>query len=288
MLRRKHYEDCPIGLLPVGRTNTLGQQLFGFTRSSGVKEVESLANASLAVVRGKTEEKDVMKIEPLSLNENSEQVHKPIYAMGSIHWGAYRDALTLRDKYWYWGPLREYCAFFFNSFSNALTWNCEAKLTYSSPCQGCSNCFVKPNEPKQKSGRWWSSFIPKSKTPTTGPDYSKVHNANCKQTATVDVRPSELLLSTNVNRAADELPKIKIQFGKVEESAIDFVRDSWSRIRNEEFKPSMEMNVRLVEILPEHVYSEENEAFFSIDNEAYEVKPVRVSIQPKAIHMYTM
>lgn len=277
-------------MLPVGRTNTLAQHLFNFSATSNLKEVESLADAAIAVVRGKTDRKDVIKIEPiLSESTDADSMFKPIFAMGTVQWGAFRDALTLRDKYWYTGPLRAYTAFLFNAFSDGLTWKCSGRLTYSLPCKGCSNCFVKMSEPQRNAGsrRWWGGGLASSNVSSiVGPDYSKVVNVNCRTTQAIEAQPSEMLLSANVNRKSDETPALKVEFGKDEVSATDFILDSWKRLRTEEFIPDSVIDVRALEFQPERVYSEENEAFFSIDNEAYEVKPVRISVLPRAVRMF--
>lgn len=290
LLRRNKNEDCPVGLLPVGRTNTLAQHLFNFTSASNLKEVEGLADAAIAVVRGKTDRKDVIKIEPiLTESTNADSTFKPIFAMGTVQWGAFRDALTLRDKYWYTGPLRAYTTFLFNAFSDKLTWNCSGRLTYSPPCKGCSNCFVKMSEPPRNTGsrRWWGGGLASNNAnATAGPDYSKVVNPNCRTTLAIEAQPSEMLLSTNVNRKSDETPSLSVQFGKDEVSATDFILDSWKRLRTEEFIPASVIDVRALEFQPEKVYSEDNEAFFSIDNEAYEIKPVRISVVPRAVRLF--
>lgn len=48
----------------------------------------------------------------LKLKDNSEEPVKPIYAMGAVEWGAWKDANALATKYWYWGPLKKYKYFF--------------------------------------------------------------------------------------------------------------------------------------------------------------------------------
>lgn len=293
LLRRNQGESCAVGILPVGRSNTLAKHLFEYTDTSNVKQVESLADATIAVVRGKTNRQDVIKIEPIptAAPEVDSSHFKPIYAMATVHWGAFRDALTLRDKYWYTGPLREYSAFLFNAFSDALTWNCNAHLRYSPPCSGCSNCFVKPVEAapaNSGSRRWWTGFTSSSgkNVADTGPDFSKVQNSNCSGTAEKIVQPSEMILELNPKRRPEEMPKLSVLMGKDNSTGFDFVLDSWSRLRTDEFEPNQVMEVRAVEIVPEHVYGDDNESFFSIDNEAYEVKPVRISVVPRAVRLY--
>lgn len=292
-MRRPFRENCSVGVLPVGRTNSLATQLFKFSKSSGLKEVEGMANAAISIVRGKTEPKDVMKIEVLQSESDTNESHrKPVYAIDSLHWGAYRDIWTRRDKYWYFGSLREYATFVFNAFDNDAQWKCKAKLTFTPPCSGCTNCFEKQEERVvDTKRRWWSKFIPRisfsSRPQNTGPDYSKVINENCPNKTEIEVEPSELLLTTNMNRLPDEIPKISMKIGKYEESSIDFVRNSWRRLGIKDFE-SKDEEIRSVEIIPEMVSTEDKEIFFSIDNESYEVKPVRISVVPRAIQMYTM
>lgn len=255
-----------------------------------------MANASISIVRGKTEPKDVMKIEVLqnegNTNETNEPNPKPVYAIDSLHWGAYRDIWTRRDRYWYFGPLREYATFIFNVFDNDAQWKCKAKLTFTPPCSGCKNCMVKQEERVvETSRRWWSKFIPRisfsSKPRATGPDYSKITNENCRTTTEIEVEPSELMLSTNMNRLPDEIPKMSMKIGKYEDSSIDFVMNSWRRLGGNDFESKTE-EIRSVQIIPDVVSTEDKELFFSIDNESYEVKPVRISVIPRAIQLYTM
>lgn len=288
-LRRSHFTDCPLGVLPVGRTNTFAKQVFDYSNDSSLSEVNGLANATIAAVRSKTTNRDVIKIEPLDQNP-SEATARPIYALGNVHWGAYRDALSLRDKYWFTGPLREYTCFLFNAFGNRLTWNCSSQITYSAPCQGCSNCFSQPKQaaPAPPSNRRWWSSAPKS--PTTVPDFSKVKNAACSAQQNTHIQPSEVLITQDANRLETELPRLVIQLGRDEPSTVDFLKDSWTRVYSDEFEPVHQVEVRSVEIRPEQevLFSDEKEAFFSIDNEAYEVKPVRISVVPRAIRMFSM
>lgn len=44
----------------------------------------------------------------LKLKDNPKEPVKPIYAMGAVEWGAWKDANALATKYWYWGPLKKY------------------------------------------------------------------------------------------------------------------------------------------------------------------------------------
>lgn len=277
----------------MGRTNNIATNLYNYTQKTQLEKVKGIVDATISVVRGKTDRKDVMKIE---LTQENEAI-KPIYAVGTLEWGAFRDALNLRDRYWYFGPLREYAAFLFNGFSDSLAWNCKAKLIYTEPCHGCKNCYIKPHQKDAQSNRrWWLSFIPLFRPSTNQriqtPDYSKVVNENCTKTAEIDVEKcSGILLATTNTSEVDVMPsdppKIVVKLGN-EVTGFEFILESWTRLKTNLFNTGAEHSVRTVEILPDIVSTDDAEKFFSIDNEAYEVKPIRVSIQPKILEFYVL
>lgn len=53
----------------------------------------------------------------LKFKENPENELKPVYAAGSIEWGAWPDAYTQRNKYWLGKTLRKYEMHFIIMFS---------------------------------------------------------------------------------------------------------------------------------------------------------------------------
>lgn len=58
-------KNIPIGILPLGNTNSVASSLFhGY---EDLKEVRELADATMAIVRGKTTLVDVMKVELLEV-----------------------------------------------------------------------------------------------------------------------------------------------------------------------------------------------------------------------------
>lgn len=307
-MRRSNANDTSptIGVLPVGRTNTVASTLFNYSSKSELERVKGLANASISVVRGKTEKRDVMKIEIIS-NEPQEVVKKPVYALGILEWGAYRDAFIQRDRYWYVGPLRERAAFLFNAFSDVLTWNCDASLVWTEPCFGCSNCYVKPHqqEVKQQSRRWWSGFIrmgAPSSSKSDSPDYSRVKNDRCAIQNEMKIHTTGLQLTTSnatpPSDSSDEAvpPKLQVKLAK-ENYGFDFVLDSWKRLSSGQFDCDTELAVRSIQIIPnaeadgnadsEEKAEEKNaENFFSIDNEAYETKPIKITLLPRLVNFY--
>lgn len=299
LLRRPNSDRCAIGVIPVGRTNTLGARLFGATKLSKLKDVESIANAAMSVVQGKTESKDVMKIEIISAApdetdpNDSTSSPKPIYAIGGLDWGTFRDAHHLRDKYWYFGSYRDYMTFLFNAFNDNLTWTCKAKLAYSDPCTGCSNCFEK-RKTLADSGRWWSKFVPKFGLGQAKPnevDYSKVTNLACKNVTEIDVDPSDINVTPSVHRVDGDIlspPKLTIRYNHQQLDGFSFITKSWQRVRSKVFEAERTFDARTVHLVPETISSDDKEMYFSIDNEAFEVKPIRISVVPRAIQLYTL
>lgn len=85
----------------------------------------------MAVIQEATKPLDVMKIEILD-DQDNETPHKPIFALSGLRWGAFRDAETKQDKYWYFGPLRNYVTYVFNGlvylFNKIHVWNSKQKL----------------------------------------------------------------------------------------------------------------------------------------------------------------
>lgn len=102
--------------MPLGKSNLTAKSIFP---SDNSEKVKSLADATLAVIEQAIKPIDIMKIEIM------EDSNKPIYALNSIKWGAYRDADVKRESYWYFGPLKKYATYIFNGFVLflLLIWN---------------------------------------------------------------------------------------------------------------------------------------------------------------------
>lgn len=299
-MRRSNANDITptIGVLPVGRTNTVASTIFNYSTKSRLDRVRGLADASISIVRGKTSKKDIMKIEIIA-NDPQEAPKKPVYALGILEWGAYRDAYNQRDRYWYFGPVREYVTFLFNAFSDALTWNCDASVVWTEPCTGCSNCYVKPHQQavKQQSRRWWSGFIrmgSSNSNQSDSPDYSRIKNERCAILNETKINTTGVQLTTsNATHQNDaETPKLQVKLAK-DNQGFDFVLASWKRLSSGNFDFDTEFGVRTIQIIPDAQPDEnvdpdakKNEKFFSIDNEAYETKPVKITLLPKFVNFY--
>lgn len=96
-----------LGILPLGKNNNTAKAFFPTGKK--LEKVQRLADATLAVIEEAVKPTDVMRIEILN-----DSTSKPVYAVDSLKWGAYRDADVRKDKYWYFGPLRKYATYVFN------------------------------------------------------------------------------------------------------------------------------------------------------------------------------
>lgn len=273
MRRNDNANSFPLGILPLGRTNTIGNTLFPSSSTGNVEKVRQLIEASMAIVHGSTVWKDAMKIEPIISAEESPS--RPIYAMSAIEWGAFRDTLAKRDKYWYLGSLREYAAFIFNGFKESLTWNCCGTMRYTLPCSGCSNCIPKRVEVKSK----WSFFMPT--TAKAEQNETKLLNPLCAKTQELCFKTADFKIQT-LNEKVNQPSALCIALGKPQYSYTDFVAEGWKRIKNEE-NETEPIYVRTVELLPEKTEKDVN---IEIDKEEFEVKPMKITILPKVIKLF--
>lgn len=303
LFRRKNQsnETKPIiGVLPTGRTNAFAENLFSFQNTSRVNRVKGLANASISVVRGNKRPKDVVQIEVLENGSPSTAI-KPVYALGTIEWSTFNDAFQQRDRYWYVGPLRQYAAVLFTALGSKLHWQCNAKLSFTQPCAGCSNCYVRQShahdQQSPKPG-WLSAFMPtfklgSSQTNANEPDFSKIHNDNCMQRTNVECQSGGIALDTsNVRRSdtaddetAQSLPQIHMKIMKSNER-FKFISSGWRRLGSKAIDVETEYGIRSVDIEPILGDNDTTERYFYVDNESYEVKSIRVTLLPNLINFF--
>lgn len=283
------------GIVPVGSVNQFSLMLFNSDElpKNKVEEVRAMARAAISVVKGKTERKDVMKIQ-LIADPNVEQTEprKPFYAVGSLFWGSFNDIMKKKDKYWVTGSLRNYTAFLFNGFGREdVTFTCKANLIYSDPCSGCSNCYEKTESRTQKmqNSRWWSKFNAQEKAP----DYSKILNPNCLNTHDESIDTSELVISTNtVEGLSNTGSKMNIKINtKSDDRGIDYILSSWKRVSSRrylEIPQTKTIEARTVVLMPETNSNEDKEIYYSIDNEPYEVMPIKITLLPERVEFFTL
>lgn len=275
LLRRNDEANrFPLGILPLGRTNLLGNTMF--PGGNGIDKVKQLINASMAIIKGDTVLKDAMKIEQIAHTE--EAAGRPIYAMSSIEWGAFRDTMARRDKYWWLGSLRDYATFFFNGYKTSLTWNCTGTVKYTPPCAGCSNCVTKKPEFKRK----WLFFTTPMQAADT--DYSKNINPECSVSKELCFKTTEVRIKTpNIDKNVAEIPGLRLLLGKNKFSYPEFVFEGWSRLKGEKIDPEG-IVARTIEFLPKEPPSEKE--VIEIDKEEYDVKPIKITLVPRVVKIF--
>ncbi|GFG29208.1 hypothetical protein Cfor_09728 [Coptotermes formosanus] len=250
----------PIGVLPLGHTNTVAKSLFFDS-----DKVKMMAEATMAIIKEITKPIDVIKIEVLETED--ERPGKPVYCLGGIQWGAYRDANAKKDKFWYWGMLRSYVTYIFmglKSEESGVSWQCKGHLSYIVPCKGCSRC-VQADESDKSRHRWWHVFVSRQPTEPVAEDYSKVVNEHCgtkleKDILTVDLSLTTANVSPNCIRDGD--PHIKVAIGPSSVSFIDFVTEGWRRVNGKAPRSETVLNARELEIRPVLKNNSESSALY--------------------------
>ncbi|KAL4710606.1 hypothetical protein ACJJTC_003242 [Scirpophaga incertulas] len=276
LLRRNDdANQFPLGVLPLGRTNMFGDSLF--PGGKGVAKVKQLVDACMAIIEGNTVWKDAMKIEPIPM-EHDETPSRPIFALSSIEWGAFRDSQAKKDKYWFYGPWREHASYLFNGYKDSLTWNCSGIIKYTPPCAGCSNCVERKPEVKKK----WLFFVSNSNV-AHDTDHTKTVNPECRKSQEICFKTCDFIIHTNNNaQSLFTMPTISIMLGKNSYSYTDFVSEGWDRIRSKQ-RALGAISARTIELIPNKPKQDE---MIEIDKEEFEVKPIKITLMPKIVKLY--
>ncbi|KAF9796443.1 hypothetical protein SFRURICE_000360 [Spodoptera frugiperda] len=274
LLRRNDDANrFPVGILPLGRTNTIGNTLF--SKGDGVFRVKQLIEASMAIIKGNTMWKDAMKIEPIEEEEDA-VFGKPIFALCSLEWGAFRDVMSKKHKYWLYGSLREYASYVFNGYRQSLNWHCKGVIKYSPPCDGCSNCVMKRPQVKRK----WAFFLPST---TLAEDNSPANlvNNKCDSTKEVCFQTSDFRIMTPNLQNTQTTPALSIGIGKYNYNYAEFVSEGWDRVRDKSIKNAI--LARSVMLFPKEHFGATT---IDIDREEYEAKPIKITLLPKVVRLF--
>ncbi|KXZ75829.1 hypothetical protein TcasGA2_TC031813 [Tribolium castaneum] len=88
----------------------------------------------------------------------------------------------------------------------------------------------------------------------------------------------------NLEVESEQVPKLVVNVGPKSVNYFDFVKEGWKSEKGEKRKVREIIEARSVEIQPK--INQNEEKWFSIDNENYELKPVRVTLLPKLINVF--
>ncbi|XP_047359640.1 acylglycerol kinase, mitochondrial [Vespa velutina] len=289
MRRYKHnlhsVKQCPIGVLPLGETNTVSCALNPW-RFDDLLEVREMTEATMTIIKGNHKFIDI--IEVYSLKENPENELKPVYAAGTIEWGAWQDAYIQRNKYLLGKTLRKYATYIFNGYKDNLNWNCNGLLRYTKPCTGCSHCYKNSNidQSTHTNKRWWHAFVPKKATFTSDMviDYSKITNENCGVFYEIPISTTDLYIKTSTidNAELHNHSSLKIQLGPKDIDYISFVNEGWRRINGSRTLINSSFEAKDIELYPE----KNDERVFYIDNEEFELTAIRMKLLPQCIKIF--
>lgn len=118
-------------------------------------------------------------------------------------------------------------------------------------------------------------------------DLSDIVNESCKELHEKRISTADLnLLTTNSQGGTQGPPKLKLQLGPEKVDYLNFVQQGWDSEKGRQREVKEVIEARQIEIKPSVTSQEENEVWFSIDREDYEVKPVRITLVPKIIKMF--
>ncbi|XP_017877920.1 acylglycerol kinase, mitochondrial [Ceratina calcarata] len=283
-------KQCPIGILPLGQTNKIAKSLY--QEYDDLSDVKQMIEATMAIINERSKMMDMIQVKPIE-EENLEEPIKPIYAMGAVEWGAWKDANSTANKYWYWGPLKKYATYIFNGFNIDLNEYCDAVLRYTLPCDGCSRCNLKTSQSGyfNTNARWWQVFVPKRNVVgTENVDYSKIINEDCDVVHELAVSTNELHIETwNVGKLQDASllqSCLRVKMGPKNISYFSFVSEGWKNERRDNDDESLCKQVteaKIIELNPRKI---DRDYTLYIDNEEYELKPVEIKLLPRAVKVF--
>ncbi|XP_022689642.1 uncharacterized protein LOC111260856 isoform X1 [Varroa jacobsoni] len=184
-LSQKDYEDDGIVSKVDSKSNNFPDQ--SMKEISNITQAPSEINQKIIEVKQEAAEKQ----------PNFKQVD-PVYGVGKIEYGLFRDIDANTERYWYFGPLRTRAAYFFQSLRRKIASE-ETEIQFSNACSGCKRCVmrelkkgeIKAEEEKEEEtfsggSRWWSSYVKKNLKPKKAPvnpleRYNSVENEKCGQ-----------------------------------------------------------------------------------------------------------
>ncbi|PBC29195.1 acylglycerol kinase, mitochondrial [Apis cerana] len=282
-LNLKSVKQCPIGILPLGQTNKIAKSLYH--KYDDLSDIKQMIEATMAIINEKSKMMDMIEIKPIE--DNSEEPVKPIYAMGAVEWGAWKDANALATKYWYWGPLKKYATYIFNGYKENLNKYCDVILKYTLPCEGCSRCNQKnsTNGFSNLNTRWWHVFAPRNTIIRDSIDFSKIINEKCDILHELPISTCELHIETsNIDKSQDESPSsLKVKMGPKDIDYFSFVSEGWKKEQNNKSLCEQVIEAKKIELTPQTVNKHYT---LYIDNEEYELKAVEIKLFSQAVKVF--
>lgn len=286
LLRREDSEAArlrfPIGVVPIGKTNSLAKSLFLHSN-----DAQLLAESAMAVIKEVKKPLDVMKIEGTK--------GKPVYAVSNLELGVFKDADSSISKYWYFGPLKKKAAYFVRALKEWPA-NQEFELSYVYPCTGCSKCYEAPLEKPVPKRRWWQSLIPHT-TEFSGASTKQVHdcsnirNDECGTWHAEQIPAPNIVIETENLERSSELPNKKsyalnVLYHSPSLTRWQFIREGGKEKTSESEETGARniMKIRELKLFPKEL--EGKQEWYNIDGETYEVQPIHIKLLPDKLFIY--
>ncbi|NWZ40509.1 AGK protein, partial [Brachypodius atriceps] len=259
------FSKIPIGFIPLGKTCSLSHALY----PESTNQVEHIANATLAILKGETVPLDVLQIKG--------EKEQPVFAVSGLRWGSYRDAGVKVSKYWYFGPLKTKAAHFFSTFKPQKH---QAALRYLGPTER------PPEEPEEKSRpplyvRLYRRLRSYWLAPAGFPREVAAEKWEELKLSTIELCIATQNRQLDLTRTKDFM-NICIEAENVSKG--QFVQRGCQKMHDPHMCLEGSQCIhasRCILQLPEGT-----EGFFGIDNEEYEAMPVEVKLLPRKLQFF--
>ncbi|XP_073989808.1 acylglycerol kinase-like protein Mulk isoform X2 [Rhodnius prolixus] len=261
----------------------------------------------------------------LSENEDSSiNEGKPVYGIGKVEWGLRRELKRRSESFWYLGPFKKYASLVFPGTdlhtdptaqyqSKGLI---SAKLRYTAPCKGCSSCcnqrpdLIKTlsitESSSSKSSKWWNILSLKNRraaqhypVPDNEIDYNSIVNEACSTVEEKVINTSDLCVTTasvDAESVDEDTPHILLKIGPRVKNQGEIILHGIKLFKEENSIVVDRLKAKQLEIRPisadvdllnvkEHK-KELKEDCLSIDNEDYEVRPIKVTLLPNSVKVF--
>uniref|UniRef100_A0A8C3RYA2 Acylglycerol kinase, mitochondrial n=1 Tax=Chelydra serpentina TaxID=8475 RepID=A0A8C3RYA2_CHESE len=260
------FSKIPIGFIPLGKTSTLSQTLY----PGSLNQVQRIADASLAILKGETVPLDVLQIKG--------EKEQPVFAVTGLRWGSYRDTGVKVSKYWYLGPLKTKAAHFFNTLKEWPQKH-QASLTYLGPTKR------PPEEPEEKPSRpaLYRRIYRRLSLYWASPQKEIPQEATLEAWEEMQLSTIELSITTQ-NRQLDLTVRHGLLLLEANTSFSSFDLNRSQKMCDPQLCPEGSQCVyasRCILQLPEGT-----EGSFGIDSEEYEAMPVEVKLLPRKLQFF--
>ncbi|KAH3832461.1 hypothetical protein DPMN_105749 [Dreissena polymorpha] len=281
-------QKVPVGVIPVGESNKFASYFYGSDKT----EVRRMLDAAMAVVEGRTERQDVLKIEG--------DEGKTIFALCGLQAGAYRDARERTPKYWYFGPLKHrftYLQSALRGWPPTMTGELEYTEARDSDIAVKRQRQPDPVPNPESKGLLLSvlslfSRLVRSRVTRPGlqekEEEEDVEYLNTR-TVNTDLNTVEFTVSSMFDKDKQSLGGVTLGLGPSDLSKADFIKQGWSRLGLPTWQVDIPGNdhvlCRIVKVRP--VVPEGKQLWYTIDGEQFEAMPVQISLLKNKLKVFS-